>query len=46
MVARMFQFVGGHKRWLIVIMLAGFGVVNYLDRQGQHRPVSAGSACL
>ncbi len=22
-----------HKRWLIVVMLAGFGVVNYLDRQ-------------
>lgn len=27
------QFIGGHKRWLIVVMLAGFGVVNYLDRQ-------------
>jgi ACS family hexuronate transporter-like MFS transporter len=27
------SFIGGHKRWLIVIMLAGFGVVNYLDRQ-------------
>jgi ACS family hexuronate transporter-like MFS transporter len=22
-----------HKRWLIVVMLAGFGIVNYLDRQ-------------
>ncbi len=33
MVARTLQFVGGHKRWLIVTMLAGFGVVNYLDRQ-------------
>lgn len=33
MVGRAVQFVGGHKRWLIVVMLAGFGVVNYLDRQ-------------
>lgn len=27
------EFLGGHKRWLIVVMLAGFGIVNYLDRQ-------------
>jgi len=33
MVTRAFQFIGGHKRWLVVVMLAGFGVVNYLDRQ-------------
>ena len=31
--SRAVQFVRGHKRWLIVVMLAGFGVVNYLDRQ-------------
>ena len=33
MVGRALEFIGGHKRWLIVVMLAGFGVVNYLDRQ-------------
>lgn len=33
MVTRVLQFIGGHKRWLVVVMLAGFGVVNYLDRQ-------------
>jgi len=27
------NFIQTHKRWLIVVMLAGFGVVNYLDRQ-------------
>ncbi len=33
MVSRPLQFIRGHKRWLIVVMLAGFGIVNYLDRQ-------------
>jgi ACS family hexuronate transporter-like MFS transporter len=33
MVNRIAQFVGGHKRWLIVGLLAAFSVVNYLDRQ-------------
>lgn len=29
----MVSFLGTHKRWLVVVMLAGFGVMNYLDRQ-------------
>jgi ACS family hexuronate transporter-like MFS transporter len=28
-----FQFARGHRRWLIVVLLAAFSVVNYLDRQ-------------
>lgn len=27
------QFAGSHKRWLIVLLLAAFSVVNYVDRQ-------------
>lgn len=27
------SFLSTHKRWLVVILLAGFGVMNYLDRQ-------------
>jgi ACS family hexuronate transporter-like MFS transporter len=28
------HWLATHRRWEIVVMLAGFGVVNYLDRQG------------
>jgi signal transduction histidine kinase len=27
------DFLGSHRRWLIVVLLAAFSVVNYLDRQ-------------
>lgn len=27
------DFIGSHRRWLIVVLLASFSVVNYLDRQ-------------
>jgi MFS transporter, ACS family, hexuronate transporter len=27
------RFLADHKRWLIVVLLAGFSVVNYVDRQ-------------
>ena len=27
------QFIAGHQRWLVVVILAGFSVVNYVDRQ-------------
>lgn len=26
-------FLASHRRWLVVVLLMGFGVVNYLDRQ-------------
>ena len=31
--SRVVQFVAGHKRWLIVVLLAGFSVSNYVNRQ-------------
>jgi ACS family hexuronate transporter-like MFS transporter len=33
MVIRMPQFIGSHKRWLVVLVLAAFSVINYVDRQ-------------
>jgi ACS family hexuronate transporter-like MFS transporter len=33
MVRRLLNFVGGHKRWLIVVLLACFSVSNYVNRQ-------------
>ena len=33
MVGGAFQLIGDHKRWLVVIMLAAFSVINYVDRQ-------------
>lgn len=33
MVTKASRFVGSHKRWLIVLLLAAFSVVNYVDRQ-------------
>jgi ACS family hexuronate transporter-like MFS transporter len=31
--AKLRDLIAGHRRWLIVVLLAGFSVVNYLDRQ-------------
>jgi ACS family hexuronate transporter-like MFS transporter len=31
--ANLRDFAGSHRRWLIVVLLAAFSIVNYLDRQ-------------
>ena len=31
--AKFRDFITSHRRWMIVVLLAGFSLVNYIDRQ-------------